>query len=433
MININKLTAYELERRLDSLPENLAKLATSKTTEQAVELICADNNLRDPEKILAVKQVVALSILGFIHVYDLASEINSGAGLNNPPLSKDLASSIEAKIFAQFKAEVEKNYNPTPEENELESLTEDLGDFDVEEYEKNRPSLPVAQPGGGPSLAPRPLDSVAAMSSEKGGVFPAPTADTLPPTPKTNPFSFLGSPAAAAKPIEKIAEPIKPTPPAPQIAPQPLKSAPGPFVIHAENKEPQMVQAPKFKLESSGAPLSAFGLAGRATTMPQAPKPAQIEIGREEKLKPVEKFSKFESSPKAIHYSSLSSPITTEGAPKVGPSQQQAPFGNITPMAAPATGKPTSPIGGPAERSVLPSNGSTVPIKTSSIPAEIKSSLPQTPPVPKPASPMTIQTKNPLIQPAVTPPSFGSLVKNMVSPEKKGSLGTTTPPPAPTR
>src|SRR3989339_402598 len=102
MININRLTAYELERRLDSLPENLAKLATSKTTEQAVELICTDNNLRDPQKILAVKQVVALSILGFIHIYDLASEINSGAELNNPPLSKDIASSIEAKIFAQF-------------------------------------------------------------------------------------------------------------------------------------------------------------------------------------------------------------------------------------------------------------------------------------------------------------------------------------------
>ena len=399
MININRLTAYELERRLDSLPENLAKLATSKTTEQAVELVCTDNNLRDPQKILAVKQVVALSILGFIHIYDLASEINSGAELNNPPLSKDLASSIEAKIFAQFKDEAEKNYNPSPEENELESLAEDLGDFDIEEYEKNRVPKKIVQPVGGlTSSAPRPLDSVAAMSPREGDGLSAATSPVLPPTPKTNPFSFLGGTASPSL-MPKAVEPVKPIPP-PQI-PQPSKPAPGPFIIHAENKEPQMVQAPKFKLESSGAPLSAFGFAGRTPTTPQAPKPAQIEIGREEKLKPIEKISKFESSPKAIHYSSLSSPITAEGASKGNSLQQQTSFGNITSM-------PASPLNAPTTAA--------------------KPSSPQTP-----NSPTTIQTKNPLAQPPITPPSFGGLVKNMVSPEKKDLTRPAVPPPAPVK
>lgn len=418
MINIAKLTTYELERRLDSLPENLAKLATSKTTEQAVELICADNNLRDQNKVLAVKQVVALSILGFIHIYDLASEINSGAGLNNPPLSKDIASSIEAKIFAQLKDEVEKNYNPTLEENELESIVEDLGNFDIGEYESSRPAPTISSPEAETARAPKPIDSLSAISPSKTDIPPVAGPGAAAPVPKVNPFSFLGNASVAPSPMPKTTEPVKPEPISPPRAPTPSKPTPGPFVIHAENKEPQIVQAPKFKLETSGTPLSAFGLAGKAASTPRIPKPAQIEIGREEKLKPVEKISKFESSPKAIHYSSLSSPITLEGAPKSGAAQQQKSFGNIAPM---PTGKPASPVGGPAEPAAKP-----VPIVPS------RPFLPKAPPAAKPASPTPVQTKNPLAQPQATPPSFGGLVKNMISPEESKSEET-PPPPAPAR
>jgi len=414
MINIAKLTTYELERRLDSLPENLAKLATSKTTEQAVELICADNNLRDPNKVLAVKQVVALSVLGFIHIYDLASEINSGAELNNPPLSKDIASSIEAKIFAQFKDEVEKNYNPTPEENELESIVEDLGDFDIGEYESSRPAPTIASPEAGTEPAPKPIDSLSAASPSKTDAPPAAGPGPATSAPKVNPFSFLGNTPVAPSPTPKTTEPVKPEPISPPQAPTPPKPTAGPVVIHAENKEPQIVQAPKFKLETSGTPLSAFGLAGKTASAPRIPKPAQLEIGREEKLKPAEKISKFESSPKAIHYSSLSSPITPEGAPKSGAPQQQKSFGNIAPM-------PASPVGGPAEPAAKP-----VPVVPS------KPFPPKAPPATKPASPTPVQTKNPLAPPQTTPPSFGGLVKNMISPEKSRP-GETPSPPAPAR
>lgn len=395
MFLIDDLTTYELGRRMDSLPQSLASSLASEDTNHIVESICKDRHLADLDKITAIKQLVALVVMGFIHPSDLPAEINSQLALDNLKLSADIAAALDAKIFSSIRVEIDANYSPKMEVNEIDKLVDLFDSLGIEVA----PSPVTAK-----EPKKNPFDSIVLTKS----VAVVPTTKSAAPRPLGT-FSIAPTPAVAPAPIKEISplstfgRTVAPSPASASSSPQ-KKSIPTPFIIHGENNEPQIIRAPKFKFEASSSSGSAFGSVGRAPSSMQPPKPAQIEIGREEKLKPVEKIAYFGSAPKTIHYSSLSSPITMSGSPTNPVTAQSSPFGNLAPM-------PASPAGGP------------------SFPSKPVS------PTPTPAFPRKIEVKNPLVGNAAPVDSFGGLVKNMISPEKKilAVPAAPVPPPPPAR
>ncbi|TSC59773.1 MAG: hypothetical protein LiPW15_793 [Parcubacteria group bacterium LiPW_15] len=388
MLNIS---SEQARARLKTLPEEIKSAIFSVQSAEIIGKIGEESHLTQ-EKTSEVARVAGLVLLGFLHAEDTAKELEQGLAINSL-MARSLQDSLQKKLFSPYRDVLEKIYSPKPEEAaepqriSLDSIT---------------PAKAVPSAGG--INAPKPLDTISAPPAAAPAApkpAPSPTLPPVAPAPaaKVNPFASFGGAATPAPTPAKAAEPSKPVP--------------APFVMHTENKEPQIVQAPKFKLETSGAQLSAFGSTGKVSTVPQAPKPAQVEIGREEKLKPRETVGKFESAPKAIHYSSLSSPITAGGEPTNTISPKPVSFGNISPMPASSAGKPASPVGGPA----LPTSTPVVPAP----PSPGKSVPSQAPTTPKLTISAKIPANNTPVRESAAPDSFGRLVKNMISPEEKAS------------
>jgi len=112
MISVENITEQLLEKRFDSLPEKLKGALISDSNLGIVRQICKDHYLVDEEKMFIIQQIIALTILGFVHTYDVGSEINSALDLNNLQLSNSIAEAISEKIFSPIKNELESNYSP---------------------------------------------------------------------------------------------------------------------------------------------------------------------------------------------------------------------------------------------------------------------------------------------------------------------------------
>lgn len=393
MFATDKLTTYEIERRMDSLPRPLASALASEDINHVVESICQDRHLADQGKIASIKQLVALVIMGFVHAYDIATEINSQLGLENPKLSADIAAALDAKIFSPIRVDLDANYNPKTEENEIDKLV-DLFDFwgvmltpeaaPAEKPKKiNKPS-PVDSIRSPKTTGPQPL---ATLTAEKS---------VAPSSPPIKP-AFTAVPAAlpsfSPAPAKSAAAPTPPSAPA-------TKPTPAPFMIQTETKAQPITQAPKFTMESLGKIVSVFG--GKAPSSIPQPKAAQVEIGivPEKALTPSGVVSKFESSPRTIHYGGPSTPLP--GSPAPTPSGPVS-FGTLR-------GMPSAP------RPSLPPN----------IPA---SAMPSS--VPPPAKPFVPPSSKPATPP---PPGAGGFIKTLITPKNElaaSPLPIPPPPPSP--
>ncbi len=113
MLAIDDLDESILEKRFEALPVALRKTLISEDAARSIMRICADNGIEDKEDILAINQLSALVLLGFVGIDELAEEINAALSTNNPEFAQKIAGQINLGVFAKLKSEIEKNYRPT--------------------------------------------------------------------------------------------------------------------------------------------------------------------------------------------------------------------------------------------------------------------------------------------------------------------------------
>lgn len=125
---LEKITIEEILERYTTLPDEILDVLEDSNTEEIVKNICERNNIVKPEWIEIIKQLVAATLLGFIHYYDLGAEINLALNSSNSKLGKDIAQEIEAKIFVNIKSLLEKNYSPPKIKDSLDLMSEKMAE-----------------------------------------------------------------------------------------------------------------------------------------------------------------------------------------------------------------------------------------------------------------------------------------------------------------
>lgn len=111
-MDLNQIKIEDLLDRYTSLPDELIDILENPNTNHIVEIICKKNNILNPEWIETIKQLTGMVLMGFIHYYDLGSEINLALNFHDSRLGNEIANEITSKIFDPIKSLIEKNYSP---------------------------------------------------------------------------------------------------------------------------------------------------------------------------------------------------------------------------------------------------------------------------------------------------------------------------------
>ncbi len=351
MINIEKITEKEIEKRFGALSENLKRALDSRTNLQIVNQVCKNHYINDEEKVLIVRQIVALVLLGFVHSYDMPQEINAELELNNPKLSDSIAKELDAKIFSSIKDELENNYQPIEEEpkqiyapatDEKETVPgpapismDSISSPQVDGIIKPQTApVPVPAPAP-PALKPEiPVPVASIPIVKKPTQLPQsmiqpkqPVRATPPPNlPVLSGVEVPVSKTPDTKPMEKVAV-LAQKEPAEQLA-----SAP--FILHQETEsQPLAPTGTGFKVSLSE---EQFGKMEQKWTPP--PKAAQIETsfvyGEPSRTTPQPKPAES----RVVHYSEMKTPVAPKPPMVSEPTIPKPP----TPPAPPAPGYKTS-------------------------------------------------------------------------------------------
>jgi hypothetical protein len=413
MILVDAITEKELNRRFDGLPEKLKEALTSERNLTVVNDICQRNRIADEEKTETVRQLVALVILGVVHYYDIASEINESLSLNNPKFSGSVADELNAKIFAPLKAELENNYHP------LIPSVADVGlpapktplpiQIPVQKPVQKMPAetkppvipsppppkilsqviqaVPIARVA--PPPAPKPSDAGWSKSTpeqpvvklNQAPVLPAQSAVSSrvpPPAPKPATIPIHGSVGE----FERMA--IQKGAPQMPAMPQTPAAPPAPVIIHEDASFRPAQQPPSFHLPFVS---EQFNMPKGTVSLPMPTRPAVLELGN----------AASGAASRVVHYTEYKSPSpATPVTPKMPPApptpQGSRQITEITPQSVlpqppkpPASNMPTAPlpVAAAPQTNVIYKNYSEPPVAT-------KPPLPAPPPLPpKPNPPAT--------------------------------------------
>ncbi len=191
-MNFALLTEPELNKRFDSLPDNIWSLLESEELDSTITQICSKNYLKDEDRIVKLKQLVLLVLLGFIKLDGLVVELESNLHIN-PSLAAVLNREINKAVFEPIRGDLEKIYQPP--QDPFQNIEE---------------SLRLLEEGRIAS------DKSAESASERVTVAPPP-----PPLPPLNDLQSKSSGEHSA-PQNVLAEPFSPkksyTPPPPPAA-----------------------------------------------------------------------------------------------------------------------------------------------------------------------------------------------------------------------
>lgn len=270
-------------QRWDTLPQEVRDAMGSDKTAETLERVYTNLQVPD-DKRKFVSLVISYVFMGFVRQEDMPKEIEDATGLD----------SIHAS-----------------------ALTDSIAKNVLNPYQEiiHSPALHAS------FQAARPLDSIMVTNpvtvpapAKQEEKKPVPARDYLPNLVSLAPSTGsgqasspqAGSPRQNSGQAGQVSAQIPPPAPAVQSGVAPTS----PFMIHTEAKAMPVIQPPKFKLESMDN-ASAFG--GKKLSATPPPRPAQIEIGKEQLL-PAEKVVKLESQQRIVHYSPLTSPAAPPGA-----------------------------------------------------------------------------------------------------------------------
>lgn len=334
MIPVEQITEQELEKRFDLLPQKLQDALASKANVQIANQICGSNHIPDEEKRLIVQQIIGLAILGFVHYYDVGSEIADAAGLDKRVASQ-VAHELEVKIFNPIKTELESNYRP---------LVVSDGKTSTRPAEKPKIVEEIKAPGIGISrTAPaQPAEVKPIDISKIFGARPSIAQEAKPPS------VLLDS--AKAKPGGEIQSPTKP-PASPPPSKSEAKEQASEFArlgIGTE-AETKAAEAPKIlykETEVKPGPASGFRIA------PPLPKFSEVRVSKPPPAPARVEFPSFDKVPEGNPFFGKTSADVKALADKPD-SKIEAPIATPKPPAGPPImPQRTPPTFGPPEASL---------------------------------------------------------------------------------
>lgn len=320
-----QITIEELLERYESLSDELFDILENPSTAEIINSICIKNNITRPDWIETIKQLVGLVILGFIHYYDLGSEINLALRFSNSKLGNDIADEIYSKILAPYKQLLEKNYAPPKPKEEVDLFDQIINILKTVAPQKKE-SVPEQKIESVPTqLSSQPIPKTTEIpKTETTKESPAPKfifninqEYKKEPTPSNGQrLSTIPQPpqfkSTSPQPIDfpKIKETQIPKPSISEIPQKPVGvspseskagSPPTPFFIHTES-----IPTPIQKGIEISLPQIKISEIKKA---PPPPKPAEIEVG----------VKKEKSNIRVVNFSSLSEPEIIKEVKKTNP------------------------------------------------------------------------------------------------------------------
>ncbi len=398
MIPVASITEEELDKRFDSLPDQLKEALTAERNLRIINQVCDRNRIVDEDKRTTIQQIAGLVILGVLHYYDIGSEINEALSLNNPQFSSSLADELNTKIFAQIKSELESNYQPIA-----------VTTGDIKPPGSKTAVVPAKSTATPSKTISATLSAVASAPTGPKIISEVPSSTTPPPpqnaTQPKMPEAAGWSRATLKQPVVKLdqtasAAPVAPRAPAapapsapitippargpigeferlamkrsegiapaapPAGIPKPPTPPPGPppMILHEDVSAKPQQRAPDFHLD---LPSEKFAMQKGPASLPI--RPAVVELG---KVPPLPAPKMATSTPRVVHYTEYKPPLT-ENPTFPNPAAQR----KITEL----TAVPSVP---PAPLKALPPEPVAL-----ELPMPPKFPTPSTPPAPPPPPP----------------------------------------------
>jgi hypothetical protein len=259
------ITIQQARQRFTIVPEPLRDAVFSLQTAEIMNGIAQQYHL-DAAKMDVVSDIVGWVLLGFMHPEDVSREIQTQLNLPTQAAA-DISKSIDSKIFASLRDDLNKAYAPVPDEEKT---------IDPQ----------IISPAPTPS-APK-IISETFVATPKFGVTPAAAnRDIAAPAPKPlqppKPSNAAGwSKSTPQQPVVKLGAtaPGIPTAPATPAAPKTISMPSAPTPANPTPAKPVARSMSEFErldlMKKSSAPQSTAPqpTAPSQPTMPSAPKPS---------------------------------------------------------------------------------------------------------------------------------------------------------------
>lgn len=295
MIPVEQLTEEKILKRIDSLPQRLQEALDSEHNVDIVNQICTKNHLLDEEKAETIRQIAAMVLLGFLHSYDVAQEINEYLNLNNPQLAREITNELDAKVFSPLKDELENNFRPLMPEKEEKLVAEIMPPALIKKEE--------AKTGEKKTEVPLEVKPVEIKIEEIFGATPPSASGRGTPSPITPP-PVPSAPSPRISPTELFGAKPKEPPAAGPAEPAAASGEPKPTMLHEEAVTKPLRSASGFSIEVPLLKLSDTSVKSEAPPL----RPALLELGIEPQ-KPEVKKPLEPQKPRVVHYTEFRTPL----------------------------------------------------------------------------------------------------------------------------
>lgn len=402
MVNIPTKQAFS---RYRALPPSLQNALLSIQTAEVVRQTCEENHL-PPEKNPEIAGATGSVLLGYAHTEDLAKEIEERAKIS-PQAAAAIADTINKKIFAPLRADLDKVYAPLPHEEEIPIAPKIIEEIKMPAKAPEVTTTVKLPPSPLPPVASKPPE--AQPRKEIIGEFARLAAEKKPATPSVAPKSEGGEP-----PPTILHEEPKPVVTPPSVSSFRVNIPPPPKMPGAREMAPPPKPA-----------VTEFGI--KTTPPPKPFKPPQDKPPVVSYVEPprVVNYAGFktpldETLGKAVRQASLDTARDKQGKPPEKPKE------NVPPPP-----KPQSPI--PAKEREIEEITAKAPTVSRPPSAPFRFTPPPPPPSPSQVSPKQNlgwqAAKPPIISQPELPPAENiekEDAANRSTPQKP-----TTKPPAP--
>lgn len=334
------ITRQQALWRWDRLPSKLREALTSEVSSDFVSSVCGDQHLPE-DKIKLVSKLAAYVVSGFLHPEDLAREIKNQGGVPEQ-VAAAVADGLNKRIFAPIRSDIDKAFNPKPDDGPLPEDEEEK-EIGPKIFDEIRPLQP--QSTANASIpAPRPTQKTQTPTASQPGwsfeeIRPLQPQDTTkPPQPKTgtvNSASGFIEKAPAFQPGWSRPSPIPNGAGSQTKTPQPTTSAaPKPQIPSLLRKSDGQAPPPAPRAAPPSIPIGELKAPSWAAQQPPAPSPfgksdgsiVPSPIKKDEGLKEVPlTFSKISfqaPSPLGKNGGRGETPPTTETKPQPMPAPQ---------------------------------------------------------------------------------------------------------------
>ena len=314
-----EITVQQAQQRYKTIPAVLQDAIFSFQTAEIIRIISEQNGLSD-EKTGLVAKITGYVLLGYLHAEELPRElVSAGLGISADTAAA-ISSSVDNRIFAVYRNELNSVYAPAPSEH---GTTLEGGAVIIDEIRRSdTPSRSVPAPLGIQKMTMKP------------GVLD-PFATTKPATPPT-----YGMPQS--KPQNKPAQQNHN-----HIDSQNTGGG-APVVLQRETSSKPVVFGSDFIKGFQGSDFSVAGGSNLISTSPKAappPKPAHVDFGvQTPKSTAASVHTPDMSYPKSVNYSSPAAAALKPIAPAdiSGIKEIASRFAPLSPLPPPPPPRPSS-------------------------------------------------------------------------------------------